>query len=158
MSIDGGNSMLSIKLRAPTRAVLGIARGCGKVQFGGPRGRTFLVKAGDIAILPAGTGHQCLSAASRNCARRRRPLRRGDMACERYVVLAIQYSRSNADTGLGLVGLYFSCLPECMPAGCHYARGAEAGAARLLTAVGVDTKPQGPGGQRSEFTREVATQ
>jgi hypothetical protein len=58
MSIDGGNSMLSIKLRAPTRAVLGIARGCGKVQFGGPRGRTFLVKAGDIAILPAGTGHQ----------------------------------------------------------------------------------------------------
>jgi uncharacterized protein YjlB len=43
--------------------VLGIARGSGKVQFGGKRGRTIALKAGDIAILPAGTGHQCLSAS-----------------------------------------------------------------------------------------------
>src|SRR5207237_1228733 len=43
--------------------VLGIARGHGKVQFGGLKGRTVTVKAGDIAILPAGTGHQCLSAS-----------------------------------------------------------------------------------------------
>jgi uncharacterized protein YjlB len=43
--------------------VLGVARGRGKVQFGGPRGRTLALKAGDIAILPAGTGHQCLSAS-----------------------------------------------------------------------------------------------
>src|SRR6202043_223802 len=42
--------------------VLGIARGTGKVQFGGPKGRTLLLKAGDVAILPAGTGHQCLAA------------------------------------------------------------------------------------------------
>jgi uncharacterized protein YjlB len=42
--------------------VLGIARGQGKVQFGGMKGRTVEMKAGDIAILPAGTGHQCLSA------------------------------------------------------------------------------------------------
>jgi uncharacterized protein YjlB len=42
--------------------VLGIARGQGTVQFGGIKGRTIKMKAGDVAILPAGTGHQCLSA------------------------------------------------------------------------------------------------
>jgi uncharacterized protein YjlB len=44
--------------------VLGIARGQGKVQFGGIKGRTFAMRAGDVAILPAGTGHQCLSATA----------------------------------------------------------------------------------------------
>jgi uncharacterized protein YjlB len=43
--------------------VLGIARGTGNVQFGGMRGRTLALKAGDVAILPAGTGHQRLSAS-----------------------------------------------------------------------------------------------
>ena len=42
--------------------VLGIARGKGRVRFGGKKGRIFKLKAGDVAILPAGTGHQCLSA------------------------------------------------------------------------------------------------
>jgi uncharacterized protein YjlB len=42
--------------------VLGIARGKAKVQFGGKRGRSLALKAGDVAILPAGTGHQCLCA------------------------------------------------------------------------------------------------
>jgi uncharacterized protein YjlB len=42
--------------------VLGIARGKGRVRFGGRKGRIFTLKAGDIAVLPAGTGHQCLSA------------------------------------------------------------------------------------------------
>jgi uncharacterized protein YjlB len=43
--------------------VLGIARGGAKVRFGGKKGRTLTLKAGDVAILPAGTGHQCLSAS-----------------------------------------------------------------------------------------------
>jgi uncharacterized protein YjlB len=44
--------------------VLGIARGKGTVRFGGNNGRTVQLKAGDVAILPAGTGHQCLAASS----------------------------------------------------------------------------------------------
>jgi hypothetical protein len=35
----------------------------GRVQFGGPKGRTLILKAGDVAILPTGTGHQCLKAS-----------------------------------------------------------------------------------------------
>jgi len=46
-----------------THEVLGIARGSGKVRFGGSKGRTINLKAGDVAILPAGTGHQCLKAS-----------------------------------------------------------------------------------------------
>ena len=33
------------------------------MQFGGTKGRTLTLKAGDVAILPAGTGHQCLKAS-----------------------------------------------------------------------------------------------
>jgi uncharacterized protein YjlB len=40
---------------------LGIARGRATVRFGGEKGREIEIVAGDIVILPAGTGHQCLT-------------------------------------------------------------------------------------------------
>lgn len=43
--------------------VLGIVRGHVEVQFGGDRGQAIAVHAGDVAILPAGTGHRRLAAS-----------------------------------------------------------------------------------------------
>jgi uncharacterized protein YjlB len=43
--------------------VLGVARGHARVRFGGDKGKEIGLKEGDVAILPAGTGHQCLAAS-----------------------------------------------------------------------------------------------
>jgi uncharacterized protein YjlB len=43
---------------------LGVARGRAKVRFGGDNGREIEIAAGYVAILPAGTGHQCLSKSA----------------------------------------------------------------------------------------------
>ena len=43
---------------------MGIARGRAKVRFGGIKGEEIDLTFGDVAVLPAGTGHQCLWASS----------------------------------------------------------------------------------------------
>ena len=49
---------------ATVHEALGIARGNAIVRFGGDSGTEIAVAAGDVAILPAGTGHQCLFASA----------------------------------------------------------------------------------------------
>lgn len=43
---------------------LGVAKGRARLQFGGPGGQAFDVKAGDVVIIPAGVAHQRIEASA----------------------------------------------------------------------------------------------
>jgi uncharacterized protein YjlB len=46
-----------------THEALGLARGKARIQFGGSKGQTLELEAGDALVLPAGTGHRRMSAS-----------------------------------------------------------------------------------------------
>ena len=52
---------------------MGVARGHAKVRFGGDNGVEVELNAGDVAVLPAGTGHQRIARTSSSSALIRRP-------------------------------------------------------------------------------------
>jgi uncharacterized protein YjlB len=52
---------------ATVHEALGVARGHALVLFGGEHGEAIQLNAGDVAILPAGTGHKCIFASHDFC-------------------------------------------------------------------------------------------
>jgi uncharacterized protein YjlB len=44
--------------------VLGVARGTATLRLGGNEGKAVKLRAGDVVVIPAGVGHECLSASA----------------------------------------------------------------------------------------------
>lgn len=53
-----------VHYHARIHEVLGIARGSATLRVGGNKGKTLKVRAGDVVLIPAGVGHECLSATN----------------------------------------------------------------------------------------------
>ncbi|MEH2592258.1 cupin domain-containing protein [Bradyrhizobium sp. AZCC 1721] len=56
-----------VHYHATVHEALGVARGRARVRFGGSNGKELEITPGDVAILPAGTGHQCVFASPDFC-------------------------------------------------------------------------------------------
>jgi uncharacterized protein YjlB len=52
-----------LHFHSATHEVLGFARGRVTIEFGGRRGRTLTLNAGDVAVLPAGIGHRRVASS-----------------------------------------------------------------------------------------------
>lgn len=53
-----------LHFHSATHEVLGVALGKVTIEFGGRRGRTLTLHAGDVVVLPAGIGHRCVTASA----------------------------------------------------------------------------------------------
>ena len=53
--------------------VLGVARGTALLRIGGNKGKTVKVAAGDVIVVPAGVGHECLRPSRELSGGRRVP-------------------------------------------------------------------------------------
>ena len=113
--------------------VLGIAAGEAQVRFGGAAGRVLAVTAGDAVLLPAGTGHQLLSASADLLvigaypAGARRDLMRageGEVAGDPYTHRCRVEARDGSDRRCrGAHGDALAVIrPVCESSACRYGR------------------------------------